>query len=223
VNIDHFREDAGDTPIPEVWRLEAVEYSKRRRPVLINLFAAGGGTGLKCEWAPRCPPLTSNYAPVYRIIIDHQIPQYTTGRQTFFGVADMDTFDNASDSKVTGPEGKNEEMERRLQNLFDFFKTIEIPNADPQSLEAVDNQPYSSTTPPYSDDSCAGHLVKINKVSGRDRSSPILQVNPAAESLSGNASEASSSRVVAQANGGTAGVGLQQFVAITAGDPELQK
>jgi len=53
VNIDHFREDAGDTPIPEVWRLEAVEYSKRRRPMLINLFSAGGGTGLKCEWAPR--------------------------------------------------------------------------------------------------------------------------------------------------------------------------
>jgi len=225
VNIDHFREDAGDTPIPEVWRLEAVEYSKRRRPMLINLISAGGGTGLKCEWAPRSPPHTSIYAPVYRIIIDHQIqiPQRTTRRQTFFGAADMDTFDTDSESKVTGSEAKKEQMERRQQDLFDCFNTIEVPNADSQSLEAVDTQSCSPTAPPSSDDSCVGHLVKINKVSGRDRSSPVLPVNPAAERLSGNASEESSNRVVVQANGGMAGFGMQQFVEISAGIPNSSR
>jgi len=223
VNIDHFREDAGDTPIPEVWRLEVVEYSKRRRPMLINLFSADGGTGLKCEWAPRSPPLTSIYAPVYRIIIDHQIPQCTTRLQTFFGAADMDTFDIDSESKVTGSEATKENMERRLQDLFDFFNTIEVPNADSQSLEAVDNQPCSPTAPSSSDDSCVGHLVKINKVLGRDRSSPVLPVNPAAERLSGNASEESSNRVVVQANSGMAGFGMQQFVEISARIPNFSR
>ena len=223
VNIDHFREDAGDTPIPEVWRLEAVEYSKRRRPMLINLFSAGGGTGLKCEWAPRSPPLTSIYAPVYRIIIDHQIPQYTTGPQTFFGAADTNTFDTDNETKECGSEAKKAKMERRLQDLFDFFNTIDINNADPQSLEAEDNQPWSPTAPPSSDDSCVGHLVKINKVSGRDRSSPVLPVNPGAERFSGNASEESSNHVVAQANGGTAGFGMQQFVEISAGIPNSSR
>ena len=223
VNIDHFREDAGDTPIPEVWRLEAVEYAKRRRPMLINPFSAGGGTGLKCEWAPRSPPLTSIYAPVYRIIIDHEIPQCTIRRQTFFGAADLDNFDTDSESNVTGSEAKKEKMERRLRDLFAFFETIETPNADPQSFEAVDNQPCSPTAPPSSDDSCVGHLVKINKVSGRDRSSPVFPANPAAGTLSGNASEEPINRVVVQANGGMVGFGMQQFVESSAGIPNSSR